>query len=98
MNQLASPGALNGFADEVAERVTESETPPIVVFGPRWAQDGEGADPPPDDLSDPVWAPDRGWMEKEDAPSHNTGGGPLAMYAPDSMDELDVTGTAEANG
>ena len=32
------------------------------------------------------------------APIHNTGGGPLAMYAPDSMDELDVTGTAEANG
>jgi len=24
------------------------------------------------------------------APTHNTGGGPLAMYAPDSMDELDA--------
>jgi hypothetical protein len=37
MNQLASPGALNGFADEVAERVTESETGPFVIFGPKWA-------------------------------------------------------------
>jgi hypothetical protein len=89
---------LNGFADEVAERVTESETGPFVIFGPKWAQDGEGADPPPDELSDPVWGRGVGWMEKEDAPIHNTGGGPLAMYAPDSMDELDVTGTAEANG
>jgi len=97
MNQLASPGALNGFADEVAERVTESETGPFVIFGPKWAQDGEGADPPPDDLSDPVWARDEGWMEKSSAPIQKSDGGPLAMYAPDSMDELDITDTAEAN-
>ena len=84
MNQLASPGALNGFADEVAERVTESETGPFVIFGPKWAQDGEGAEPPPDELSDPVWGRGVGWMEKEDAP--------------DSTGELDITDTAEANG
>jgi hypothetical protein len=29
-------------------------------------------------------------MEKEDAPIHKSDGGPLAMYAPDSMDELDA--------
>ncbi len=102
MNQLASPGALNGFADEVAERVTESETGPFVIFGPKWAQDSEGADPPPDELSDPVWGRGVGWMEKEDAPIETgpnpTGNEPMSMYAPDSMDELDVTGTVEANG
>lgn len=87
----ANTGALQGFTDGVAERVTESETPPIVVFGPRWAQDSEGAAPPPDDLSNPVWARGEGWMEKGSAPIHNTGGGPLAMYAPDSMDELDTS-------
>jgi hypothetical protein len=95
MNRLASPGALNGFADEVAERVTASETPPVVIFGPEWAQDSEGADPPPDGLSDPVWGRGVGWMEKEDAPietgSKPTGNDPLAMYAPDSMEELDIS-------
>jgi hypothetical protein len=82
--------ALNGFTDGVAERVTESETAPFVVFGPRWAQEGEGAGPPPEGLSDPVWASDRGWMEKDSAPIQRGDGGPLAMYAPDSMDELDT--------
>ncbi|MCS4198187.1 hypothetical protein [Salinibacter ruber] len=102
MNQLASPGALNGFADEVAERVTESGTGPFVIFGPKWAQDGEGAEPPPDELSDPAWGRGVGWMEKEDAPIETgpnpTGNEPMSMYAPDSVDELDVTDTAEANG
>jgi hypothetical protein len=91
MTQLTSPGALNGFADEVAERVTASETGPFVIFGPRWAQDNEGADPPPDELSAPVWAPDRGWMEKGSAPIHKSDGGVLAMYAPDGMDELNIS-------
>ncbi|MCS4185206.1 hypothetical protein [Salinibacter ruber] len=98
MNSPTNPDVLNSFTDGVAERVTESETGPFVIFGPKWAQEGEGADPPPDELSDPVWGRGVGWMEKEDAPIHNTGGGPLAMYAPDSTGELDVTGTAEANG
>lgn len=81
-------GALNGFADGVAERVTGSETAPWVVFGPRWAQEGRGADPPPDGLSEPVWAPETGWMEKADAPIHKSDGGTLAMYAPDSIGEV----------
>jgi hypothetical protein len=98
MNSTANPDVLNTFTDGVAERVTASETPPTVIFGPKWAQDSEGAEPPPDDLSDPVWGRGVRWMEKEDASIHNTDGGPLAMYAPDSTGELDVTDTAEANG
>jgi hypothetical protein len=90
MNSPTNPGALQGFTDGVAERVTESETPTIVVFGPRWAQEGEGADPPPEDLSEPVWGRGVGWMEKGSAPIQRGDGGPLAMYAPDSMDELDT--------
>jgi hypothetical protein len=41
-------------------------------------------------------------MEKENAPIGATAGpypsGRIDMYAPDSMDELDITGTAEADG
>ena len=81
MNQLASPGALNGFADEVAERVTESETPPIVVFGPRWAQEGEGAGAPPESLFDPVWSRETGWTEKS-AATEKFDGEPLVLNAP----------------
>jgi len=86
----ANPGPLNGFADEVARRVTGGNTVPLIVFGPKWAQESEGAEPPPDDLSKPVWAREEGWMEKDDAPIREDGSGPIAMYAPDDMDELDT--------
>jgi hypothetical protein len=81
---------LSDFADGVAKRVTGSDSPPWVVYGPRWAQEAQGAESPPEGFDNPVWARDGGWMEKEDAPIHEGDGEPLALYAPDSMEELDV--------
>jgi len=97
MNQKANPGGtssngLEEFAKGVAERVTAAGSVPWVVFGPKWAQESKGAEPPPEDLSDPVWARGEGWMEKSEAPIEETGDGePLALYAPDSMDEVSPT-------
>lgn len=88
--ELTHSNALRGFTDGVVERVTESETAPWTVFGPKWAQESEGAEPPPEDLSDPVWARGEGWMERGEAPIEETGNDePIALYAPDSMDEVD---------
>ena len=75
--------------DKIAAQTTQEENEhPWVVYGPEWAQGVQDASPPPDDLSDPVWARGEGWMEKADAPIHKDEGGALALYAPDSMDEV----------
>ena len=82
--------ALSDFVGGVEEQLSDDEETPWLVYGPKWAQD-EGAAPPPEDIDDPVWAPSTGWMEKSEAPIHKDGSGkPLAMYAPDSMDEVDT--------
>lgn len=80
-----SPGALNELVGGIEEHMAESEETVWLVYGPTWAQD-KGADPPPDGLSEPVWAPEIGWMEKTDAPVGDDVDGPLALYAPDNID------------
>jgi len=80
-----SPGAYSELVGGIEERVAETEETVLMVFGPRWAQ-AEGADPPPEGLSEPVWAPEIGWMEKAEAPVGDDVDGPLALYAPDSID------------
>jgi hypothetical protein len=90
MNSPSNSDVLDSFTDSVAERVTSDDPAPFLIFSPRWAQEGEGADPPSEDLSEPVWGRGVGWMEKGSAPIPRGDGGPLAMYAPDSMDELDT--------
>ena len=80
MNSTANPGALQGFTDGVAERVT-GDLDPFLVFGPRWAQEGEGAGPPPESLSDPVWSRETGWTEKS-AATEKFDGEPLTLNAP----------------
>jgi hypothetical protein len=80
-----SPNALNELVSGIEEHMGTAEEPVWLVYGPRWAQD-EGADPPPDGLDSPVWAPETGWMEKVDAPVGDDVDGPLALYAPDSID------------
>jgi len=74
-----NPDAYGELVAGIEEKVTDTEQTTLVFYGPKWAQ-AEGADPPPEDLSEPVWAPDAGWMEEADA------GGILALYAPDSID------------
>ena len=80
MNSTANPGALQGFTDGVAERVT-GDLDPFLIFGPRWAQEGEGAGPPPESLSDPVWSRETGWTEKS-AATEKFDGEPLILNAP----------------
>ncbi len=80
MNSTANPGALQGFTDGVAERVTEG-LDPFLIFGPRWAQEGEGAGPPPEGLSNPVWSRETGWTEKS-AATEKFDGEPLTLNAP----------------
>jgi hypothetical protein len=81
MNSTANPGALQGFTNGVAERVTGDDPTPFLIFGPRWAQEGEGAAPPPGDLSDPVWSQETGWTEKS-AAVQAFDGDPLVLNAP----------------
>ena len=83
----ATEDPLNHFLDGVEEQLSDEEETPWLVYGPKWAQD-EGADPPPEEMDDPVWAPSTGWMAKEEAPLKSTSGPnePLALYAPDELD------------
>jgi rhamnogalacturonyl hydrolase YesR len=61
-----STGRNHRRLDKIEQNASgDPETGPWVVFGPKWAQDVEDADPPPEYLSDPVWARGEGWMEKE---------------------------------
>ncbi len=88
---------LNSFLDGVEHALQDEEETPWIVYGPRWAQEGQGAEEPPEDLENPVWAPSTGWMEKGEAPIGEAGSGEtLAMYAPDSMDELSVNRSSES--
>ena len=80
-----SPGAYSDLVSGIEEKVSDSENTPWMYFGPTWAQ-CEGADPPPDGLSEPVWAPDAGWVEKAGAPVGDDVDEPLVLYAPDSID------------
>lgn len=82
-----NPSALQGLVNGVEERLSVEEETPWIVYGPRWAQD-RGAEEPPEGMDEPVWAPSAGWMEKREAPIGETGG-PLALYAPDSNEELE---------
>lgn len=85
MNSTTEP--LDTFLDGVEQELQNEETPPTVVYGPEWAQD-KGAEEPPGEMENPVWAPSTGWMEKDSAPIHeDRPGEPLSMYAPDSMGE-----------
>jgi hypothetical protein len=77
----ANTGALDSFTDGVAERVTGDDPGPFLIFGPRWAQEGEGAGPPPEGLSNPVWSREAGWAEKEEA-TRKFDGDPLVLNAP----------------
>lgn len=87
----ANRNSLDSFLDGVEQALQDEEETPWIVYGPRWAQEGQGAPEPPEDLENPVWAPSAGWMEKGDAPiEEDSSGETLAMYAPDSMDELDT--------
>ena len=81
-----SPDALKELVAGIEERLGPEEETVWMVFGPKWAQQDKGADPPPDGLDSPVWAPETGWMEKADAPVGDDVDGPLALYAPDSID------------
>ena len=85
-----SPGAYSNLVAGIEERLGSEGETVWMVFGPKWAQQDEGADLPPDGLDSPVWAPETGWMEKADAPVGDDVDGPLALYAPDSID-LDTT-------
>ena len=80
-----NPGAYSDLVGGIEEHMGTAEETVWLVYGPRWAQH-EGADPPPDGLSEPVWAPETGWMEKAEAPVGDDVDGPLALYAPDSID------------
>jgi len=83
----ATEDPLNHFLDGVEEQLSDEEETPWLVYGPKWAQD-EGADSPPEDMEEPVWAPSAGWMEKGEAPLKSTSGPsePVALYAPDDLD------------
>jgi len=83
----ATEDPLNHFLDGVEGQLSDEEEPPWLVYGPKWAQD-EGADSPPEDMEEPVWAPSAGWMEKGEAPLKSTSGPsePVALYAPDDLD------------
>ena len=91
MTDLDNPNsdALQGFMDGVEDQLSGEEEAPWIVYGPRWAQD-KGAGSPPKNIEEPVWAPSAGWMEKGEAPIRGETDGPLALYAPDSNEELDV--------
>ncbi|MCS4198188.1 hypothetical protein [Salinibacter ruber] len=80
MNSTTNPDALQGFTDGVAKRVT-GDLDPFLIFGPRWVQEGEGAGPPPESLSDPVWSQETGWTEKS-AATEKFDGEPLILNAP----------------
>lgn len=81
MNSQANPDALQGFTDGVAKRVTDDAPDPFLIFGPRLAQEGEGAGPPPEAFSDPVWSRETGWTEKS-AATEKFDGEPLILNAP----------------
>ena len=78
-NSPVSPDAYAELVAGIEAKVSDTEQTTLIFYGPTWAQ-AEGADPPPEDLSEPVWAPGAGWVEKGAA------GGILTLYAPDSID------------
>jgi hypothetical protein len=49
-----------------AQANSEEDERPWVVFGPQWAEK-EDVHPPPDELNEPVYSEEYGWMEKDDA-------------------------------
>lgn len=84
----ATENPLGQFLDGVKQELEPEDETPWLVYGPRWAQD-KGADPPPEDIKDPVWAPSAGWIEKGKAPINASDPNErLALYAPDSMEEF----------
>jgi len=80
MNDTVSPEALQDFLDGVEEEVDGTGRETIwSILEPETAEVREDAEPPPSGLSDPVWSPSAGWMERASAPIGDDTDGPLAF-------------------
>ena len=75
-----SPEALQDFLAGVEEEVDETSRETIwSILEPEMAEATGGAEPPPSGLSDPVWSPSAGWMERGSAPIGDDTDEPLAF-------------------
>jgi hypothetical protein len=83
-DSLVSPDALNNLVAGIEERVSDAETHSRLYFGPPLAQ-GQGADPPPSDLSEPIWREATGWEERKNADVA------LLINAPDEFNPEEAT-------
>ena len=89
MNDTVSPEALQDFLDGVEEEVDGAGRETIwSILEPNMAEERDDAEPPPSGLSDPVWSPSAGWMERDSTPIGNDTGDPLAFTW---IDPNDVT-------
>ena len=70
--------------DRIEQATGTGDGMPMIMFGPTWAQ-SDGADPPPDDLEDPVWSKRTGWIEKAEM----TPNGVVCLYAPEGANAED---------
>lgn len=60
---LPSRDVLSGFIGGVEERLAADSAAAWAIYEPEETEEG----PPPDSLTDPVWTPSNGWMERESA-------------------------------
>ena len=67
--------------DRIEQATGAGDGMPLVMVGPVWAQK-DGADPPPDELDDPIWSEQTGWIESDPGAGYV-----VALYAPDGVDE-----------
>lgn len=83
---FAREQVMEDFLDGVESRVTKQKNLPWVAYGPQWAMD-KGAEDPPDDIEDPVWASSTGWMEKNEMEPQDGNPGLLLWYEPTDAEQ-----------
>lgn len=80
-----SSATIEDFLDDLSDRVTKESGPPWIAYGPRFAKDKGAETPPPENISEPVWAPSTGWTERaEIEPKAGRPGPFLLLYGPDT--------------
>jgi len=80
MTDTVSPEALQDFLAGVEEEVDGAGREPVwSILEPETADEERDVEPPPSSLSDPVWSPSAGWMERDSAPIGEDTDEPLAF-------------------